>query len=137
MKKYDGLYIFTGLNKDDMLEKQLDKACGEITRLSGVVLNTEVLGKKHFARTMQKQDSGTYAKIRFELDPTQVKTLLHRYQLSGEVFRVQILAVDEKREVALQRQKDVHQARAAARQAAAEAKAEALAEAESASESEQ
>jgi ribosomal protein S6 len=46
MKKYDGLYIFAGTAKEDVLDKQIDKARGEITRLSGNVLTTEVLGKK-------------------------------------------------------------------------------------------
>ena len=43
MKKYDGLYIFAGSAKDDVLDKQIDKVRGEITRLSGNVLTTEVL----------------------------------------------------------------------------------------------
>ena len=54
MKKYDGLYIFVGTAKDDVLDQQIDKVCGEITRLDGNVLTTEVLGKRTFARPMQK-----------------------------------------------------------------------------------
>ena len=72
MKKYDGLYIFAGSAKDDVLDKQIDKARNEITRLSGNVLSTVVLGKKTFARPMHKRDNGVYVKIRFELDPLQV-----------------------------------------------------------------
>lgn len=121
MKKYDGLYIFAGSAKDDVLEKQIEKACGEITRLSGKILNTDVLGKKTFARTMKKRDSGVYVTVRFELDPQQVTALKNRYRLMDEVFRVQILAVDESRETALTKQADEHRARMAAREAAADA----------------
>ena len=115
MKKYDGLYIFAGSAKDDVLDKQIDKVRGEITRLSGNVLTTEVLGKRTFARPMQKRDNGVYVKIRFELDPNQITTLLGRYHLAEDVFRVQILAVDERRESVLARQAEERKAREVAR----------------------
>ena len=123
MNKYDGLYIFAGSAKDDVLDKQIDKARGEITRLSGNVLSTEVLGKKSFARPMHKRDSGVYVKIRFELDPAQVAALVGRYHLVEDVFRVQILAVDERREAVLVKQAEVQKVREAARAAAADKEA--------------
>ena len=123
MKKYDGLYIFAGSAKDDVLDKQIDKARNEITRLSGNVLNTVVLGKKTFARPMHKRDNGVYVKIRFELDPLQVTTLVGRYHLVEDIFRVQILAVDERREAILVKQAEETKAREAVRAAAAEKEA--------------
>ena len=123
MNKYDGLYIFAGSAKDDVLDKQIDKARGEITRLSGNVLSTEVLGKKSFARPMHKRDSGVYVKIRFELDPAQVATLVTRYHLVEDIFRVQILAIDERREAILVKQAEVLKVREATRAAAAEKEA--------------
>ena len=119
MNKYDGMYIFAGSAKDDVLDKQIDKARGEITRLSGIVLSTDVLGKKSFARPMHKRDSGVYVKIRFELDPAQVAALVGRYHLVEDVFRVQILAVDERREAILVKQAEVQKVREATRAAAA------------------
>ena len=124
MKKYDGLYIFAGSAKDDVLDKQIDKARNEITRLSGNVLNTVVLGKKTFARPMHKRDNGVYVKIRFELDPLQVTALVGRYHLIEDIFRVQILAVDERREAILAAQAEEMKAREAARAAAADKEAE-------------
>jgi ribosomal protein S6 len=119
MNKYDGLYIFAGSAKDDVLDKQIDKARAEITRLSGNVLNTEVLGKKTFARPMRKRDSGVYVKIRFELDPEQVAALVGRYHLVEDIFRVQILAIDERREAVMVKQIEVQRVREATRAAAA------------------
>ena len=127
MKKYDGLYIFANTAKDEVLDKQIDKARGEITRLSGNVLSTEVLGKRNFARVMQKRDSGIYVRMRFELDPGQISNLLGRYRLSGDVFRVQILAVDARREANLEAQAETHRRREEARAAAEAAAAEAAA----------
>ena len=119
MKKYDGLYIFACSAKDDVLDKQIEKARGEITRLSGNILSTDVLGKRSFARLMHKRDSGIYVKVRFELDPLQVPTLIGRYHLTEDVFRVQLIAVDERREAVLAKQTEVNKAREATARAAA------------------
>ena len=106
MKKYDALYIFTGVVKDDALNANLDKALAEVSRVGGNVLSRESLGKRVFSRPMQKKESGVYVKVRMELDPAKIDELVNRYHLVEEVFRVQILAVDERREakIAAERQ---------------------------------
>ncbi len=114
MNKYDGLYIFVGAAKDETLEKSVDKVRGEITRLSGVIIDTQILGKRTFARPMRKRENGVYVRIRFELDPLQVSALTNRYHLMEELFRVQILAVDERREQLLAEQAAQRRARAEA-----------------------
>ena len=106
MKKYDALYIFAGTAKEDALDEQLAKALAEVTRLGGVVETQEVLGKRSFAHPMHKRESGVYAQVRFELDPAKVSELVNRYKLVEEVFRVQILAVDARREAKLAAQRD-------------------------------
>ena len=98
MKKYDALYIFVGVSKDDALEANLAKALGEISRLGGNVIAQDSLGRRTFARPMKKRESGVYVKVRFELDPSKLEELVNRYHLVEEVFRVQFLAVDERRE---------------------------------------
>ncbi len=99
MKKYDALYIFVGTLRDDAVEASLEKALAEVTRLGGNVLEKVSLGKRSFSRPMRKRESGVYVKVRFELDPQKVDELVNRYHLVEEVFRVQILAVDDRREV--------------------------------------
>ena len=98
MKKYDALYIFVGIAKDDALEANLEKALAEVTRLGGNVLEKVQLGKRMFSRPMKKRENGVYVKVRLELDPAKVDELVKRYKLVEEVFRVQILAVDDRRE---------------------------------------
>ena len=120
MKKYDGLYIFAGQAKDDVLDAQITKAVAEVTRLGGNILAQEVLGKRTFARPMRKRENGVYVQVRFELDPANVRELVNRYRLVEEVFRVQILAVDDRREAVL-----AARAEAAAKRAAEKAQAEA------------
>ena len=128
MKKYDGMYLFANVAKDDSIDGLIEKASNEITRLNGKVLSTTVLGKKTFARPMQKKDGGVFVKIRFELNPAQVVTLQGRYRLLEEFFRVQLLTVDERREAKIVKQAEEQRVRDAARAALAEEKAEAAAE---------
>ena len=98
MKTYDALYIFVGVAKDDALEANLSKALAEVTRLGGNIIAKDSLGRRGFARPMGKRENGVYVKVRFELDPLKVAELVDRYRLVEEVFRVQILAVDARRE---------------------------------------
>ena len=124
MKKYDGLYIFSGQAKDDSLDKSVEKMGAEITRLNGEVLETEILGKRAFARPMQKRENGVYVRIRFNLDPLQVTPLINRYHLVEDLFRVQILAVNERVEAKIAQQTAARRLREAlAAQAAADAAA--------------
>ena len=121
MKKYDALYIFVGIAKDDVLEANLDKALAEVTRLGGNVLEKVQLGKRMFSRPMKKRESGVYVKVRLELDPAKVDELVKRYKLVEEVFRVQILAVDDRREAKIAQERTERAEIQAKRDAAAAA----------------
>ena len=118
MKKYDGLYIFAGNAKDDVLENDLAKALAEVTRLGGNVLAKDSLGRRSFARPMKKRENGVYVKVRMELDPAKVDELVNRYHLVEEVFRVQILAVDDRREAKIASERAERAERQAKKEAA-------------------
>ena len=128
MKKYDALYIFVGIAKDDALNANLEKALAEVARVGGNILTTESLGKRAFSRPMSKKDSGVYVKVRMELDPSKVSELVDRYRLVEEVFRVQILAVDERREAKIVAERTARAERQAKKDAAAAAAAAPVAE---------
>ena len=121
MKKYDALYIFIGIAKDDALEACLYKALAEVTKRGGNVLEKVSLGRRAFSRPMKKRESGVYVKVRFEIDPAQVDDLVKRYKLVEEVFRVQILAVDERRESKIAQERAERAEEQAKRDAAAAA----------------
>ena len=112
MKKYDGLYIFAGNAKDDVLENNFAKAIAEIERFGGKIESQDILGKRTFSRPMSKKESGVYVKVRMELDPSKIRELTDRYRLVEEVFRVQILAVDDRREAVLAKQREAAAKRA-------------------------
>ena len=118
MKTYDALYIFVGIAKDDVLDANLEKALAEVTRLGGNVVAKETLGRRPFARPMKKRENGVYVKVRFELDPLKVDELVKRYKLVEEVFRVQILAVDARREAKIASERQARAERIAKKEAA-------------------
>ena len=64
-----------------------------------------------------------YVLVRMELDPLKVGELLSRYRLVEQVFRVQILAVDERREAKLVAERAARAERQAKKDAAAAAAA--------------
>ena len=130
MKKYDGFYIFAGNAKDDVLESNFAKAIAEIERFGGKVESQDILGKRTFARPMQKRENGVYALVRFELDPAKVTELVNRYRLVEEIFRVQILAVDDRREAKLAAQREAAERRAALKASKESEAAESAASAE-------
>lgn len=121
MKKYDALYIFVGIAKDDALEACLEKALAEVTRVGGNILEKVSLGKRAFSRPMKKRENGVYVKVRLELEADKVAELVKRYKLVEEVFRVQILAVDERREAKIAEERAERAERQAKRDAAAQA----------------
>ncbi len=121
MKKYDALYIFVNSPKDEALEGLVERMGAEITRLGGQLIGSEALGKRNFARPMKKRESGVYIRIRFELAPDKVAALRARYAIMEEVFRVEVLAVDERREQLVIEQAARRKAKAEAAAAAAAA----------------
>ena len=129
MNKYDALYIFVGIAKDDALNANLEKALAEVTRLGGNILSTDSLGRRAFSRPMSKKDSGVYVKVRFEMDPLKIKELVNRYHLVEEVCRVQILAVADRREAKIAQERADRAERQARKEAAAAAAAGTAAEA--------
>ena len=127
LKKYDALFIFPGTTKDEAVEQTVEKTNTEITRLGGTIESTEIMGRRNFARQMQKRDSGIYVKVRFQLAAASVAELRARYRLNEDVFRVQILARDERFDAALEADKVRRTVRRAKLEAAAAAQAAALA----------
>mgnify|MGYP003770084773 CR=1 FL=1 len=121
MKKYDALYIFVNAPKDEGLDHLIERVGAEITRLGGQLIGSESLGKRNFARPMKKRESGVYIRIRFEMAPDKVAALRARYAIMEEIFRVEVLAVDERREQLVIEQTARRKAKAEAAAAAAEA----------------
>jgi len=85
------MFIFASSLKDEVLEKMLERIRGDIAKLNGTVVNTQVLGTRTFARPMQKREAGLYVKMTVSLDPQEVAAFKLKCRLNEEIFRVQLL----------------------------------------------
>lgn len=123
-RKYEALFIFAGNIKDESLDKVVEQSTTEIEKLGGTIESTESLGRRTFARTMQKQDHGVYVKFRFAIDPQKVELIHKRFKHNDDCFRLQIVKRNERVEAA----KTADNARRAHFKASLDAAAEAAAE---------
>jgi small subunit ribosomal protein S6 len=96
LNTYEGLFIFADTLKEEELKDVIDRAMAEVTKFDGSVLGVKKLGRRNFARPMDKRESGIYVRTVFNLDPQSITPLLARYKLSEDVFRVQVTRGDSK-----------------------------------------
>ena len=91
MNKYEAMFIFSDELKDEALEEALNKVRAEIKKVGGVVESTTRMGRKAFARPMDKKEAGHYVLIIFSCGGEHISALLAKYRLNEEVFRVTIM----------------------------------------------
>lgn len=91
MKKYEAMIIFRESLKDTEWDAAVEAVRSEIERQGGTMSSCTRLGKREFAREMNKQSSGHYALIAMELEGDKVAPLQARLKLNHDVFRVQVV----------------------------------------------
>jgi ribosomal protein S6 len=91
LKKYEGIYILSDKLKADTLEKAWAGVRAEIEKLGGVIGTEEHLGRRTFAREMQKHHAGNYVNVSFEMEPEKLKTLQSQHKLNEDIFRAMIV----------------------------------------------
>ncbi len=99
-KKYEAMIIFAGSVHEDNLAGAIDRFVDEIKKFGAEIESTEALGRRQFARVMDKRDHGCYGQVRFSLDPANVAALRDRFRLYEEVYRLRIVARNERIEAA-------------------------------------
>jgi ribosomal protein S6 len=92
VKKYEAMIIFREGLKDTDWDGAVEAVRAEIEKLGGKVTSSTRLGKREFARPMQKQQSGHYGLIAFQLGGDKVAALQARLKLDEQVFRVQVVS---------------------------------------------
>lgn len=93
MKTYQSLFIFSSSLTDEAIQDILKNVQGEVEKLGGAILSSELTGKKVFARPMKKMETGNYAKVMMSLAPSAVSPLQARLKLNESIFRVQIVEI--------------------------------------------
>lgn len=96
MNTYDGLFIFGETVRDERVGEMTNYVVGEIEKLGGKILNKRDMGQRSFARPLQKKEAGVFVAVTFEMDPDKMAALNARYKLNDDVFRCQIVKLNEK-----------------------------------------
>lgn len=96
MNTYEGLFIFGQSVQDDRVKDMGVYVRTEIEKLGGTVVQSRDIGRRTFARTMQKTESGVYLAVVFKMEPDKIAPLNARYKMNDELFRSQIVRLDEK-----------------------------------------
>lgn len=92
MNKYEAMIIFRETLKDTDWDGAIEAIRVEIEKQGGKMTSSTRLGKREFARPMQKQQGGHYGLIAFQLEGDKVATLQARLKLDEQVFRVQVVS---------------------------------------------
>jgi len=85
------MFILQNVETPDELEALLGKIRADIEKLGGAVDNNTRLGKRGFARPMQKQEAGQYVVVNFRVEGEQLNHLRDRLKLNESIFRVQFI----------------------------------------------
>ncbi len=129
-KKYEALVIFSSSVRDDDLEGALGRFADELQKLGATIESTEALGRRTFARTIDKRDTALYGKVRFDAATGLIDAARERFRLYEDTLRIQFTARNLRIEAAKAKddaRRAAFQAKMAEKAAAAAAAAEAAA----------
>lgn len=96
MNMYEGLFIFGETVQEERLKDLAAFVTGEITKAGGKIMDSHDMGRRSFARIMQKKESGFYLSVTFKIAAEKITTLTSRYHLNDDVFRFQITRMEDK-----------------------------------------
>lgn len=89
MKKYEGLFILNTAGKEEGVKEMIDRISAEINSVGGRVETVQKMEKRPFSRVANKRFStGYFVNFIFDLEPSALTQLKHRFDLNDEVFRV-------------------------------------------------
>jgi len=91
LNTYEGLFIFPEVLDEEGLDQAIARVKEELEKLGGSIESAARMGKKTFARQLQKQRAGLYVNIMFKLDGSQIDAFKARLKLSTNVFRHQFV----------------------------------------------
>jgi ribosomal protein S6 len=91
MTLYEAMLIIPDRFQEDELDGVLKGARAEIEALGGEVVSSIRLGRRQFARELDKSDHGHYAVINFSMGSEHIPALHVKYKLSDDILRVQIV----------------------------------------------
>lgn len=96
MRTYEALYIVRPDMKDDDIDTIAKEFESLVTGSGGVIVRSEIWGRRKLAYRVKRFTEGWYVLLRFESDPALIPRLRSRFRLSEAVIRYLIVYFDEK-----------------------------------------
>ena len=95
MKKYETIVILNEKMIDDDGTKFLKEFETVLTKeIGGNVVESEIMGRRQFAREINKKKTGIYLDVIHEMAADKVKVLRDKYKLNDTVLRLQTYSYD-------------------------------------------
>jgi len=95
VRSYEVLVILSEELDADRLKAAVARVVGEIEKAGGRSGEPRWLGRHAFARPLRRRKSGEYVALPFTLDPEKVAPLESRLKLDDDIFRFQIVRMEE------------------------------------------
>lgn len=116
MRTYEALYIITPEADDAGIQTVAKGVEDLVTDNGGVIVRSEIWGRRRMAYTVKKFTEGCFVLLRFDAEPEFITKLELHFRLSEQIFRHLVVHFDERTlKLELEQQKrDVELAHAAA-----------------------
>lgn len=95
MNRYEAMVILPETLTEDEIEQGLERLTAKVNELGGKAGKASRMGRKTFARPMNKQTIGEYALLRFEIDGQKITPLQEELKLDDAIFRIQFTRLQE------------------------------------------
>lgn len=96
LRTYEALYIIRPEVSDDDVQTISKDVESMVTAAGGVIVRSEIWGKRRLAYEVQKCVEGNYVLLRFEGEPEFVARLENYYRLTDSIIRYLVVHFDEK-----------------------------------------
>ena len=94
MKKYEAVFILDMRKVEDEGKAFSEELAKNIQSWGGNMVEAIAMGRKQFAREINKRKAGIYWNYIFEIDPLKVKEIRNKYRLDERMIRMLIISYE-------------------------------------------
>lgn len=99
MKKYEAIFILDIRKVEDEGKGFTEEFGKNLESWGGKLIEANAMGRKQFAREINKRKAGIYWNYIFELDPLKVKEIRDKYRLDERMIRMLIISYERPEQV--------------------------------------
>ena len=99
LKKYEAVFILDMRKVEDEGKAFSDEFAQNLQSWGGSMVEMNAMGRKQFAREINKRKAGIYWNYIFELDALKVKGIREKYRLDERVIRMLVIRYERPEQV--------------------------------------